>query len=47
VIPEKDANFFVTVASVATKQGARTMALDPESGRLYLVAARYDDQPFG
>jgi streptogramin lyase len=39
VIAEKDANSFVTVASVATKQGARTMALDPESGRLYLVAA--------
>jgi DNA-binding beta-propeller fold protein YncE len=39
VIAEKDANSFVTVASVATKVGARTMALDPESGRLYLVAA--------
>jgi DNA-binding beta-propeller fold protein YncE len=39
VIAEKDANSFVTVASVITKVGARTMALDPESGRLYLVAA--------
>jgi sugar lactone lactonase YvrE len=39
VIAEKDANSFVTLASVATKVGARTMALDPESGRLYLVAA--------
>jgi DNA-binding beta-propeller fold protein YncE len=34
VIAEKDANSFETVASVTTKQGARTMALDPESGRL-------------
>ena len=39
VIGEKDANSFVTVASVATKQGARTMAVDPESGRVFLVAA--------
>jgi hypothetical protein len=39
VIAEKDANSFETVASVTTKQGARTMALDPESRRLYLVAA--------
>jgi DNA-binding beta-propeller fold protein YncE len=39
VIVEKDANSFATVASVATKRGARTMTLDPETGRLYLVAA--------
>jgi streptogramin lyase len=39
VIAEKDANSFATVASVATKRGARTMTLDPETGRLYLVAA--------
>jgi YVTN family beta-propeller protein len=39
VIAEKDANTFVTVASVATMQSARTMAVDPVSGRLYLVAA--------
>ena len=38
-IAEKDANSFTTLASVATKIGARTMALDPASGRLYLVAA--------
>jgi DNA-binding beta-propeller fold protein YncE len=39
VIAEKDPNSFVTLGSIATKVGARTMALDPESGRLYLVAA--------
>ena len=39
VIAEKDANSFASVASVATKRGARTMTLDPETGRIYLVAA--------
>jgi YVTN family beta-propeller protein len=39
VIAEKDADSFATVASVATKRGARTMTLDPETGRIYLVAA--------
>jgi DNA-binding beta-propeller fold protein YncE len=39
VISEKDANTFVTVASVATLRSARTMAVDPVSGRLYVVAA--------
>jgi Domain of unknown function (DUF5074) len=38
VIAERDTNTFVTVASVATKVGARTMAVDPVSGRLYVVA---------
>jgi DNA-binding beta-propeller fold protein YncE len=39
VIEEKDANTFASLESVATKVGARTMAVDPESGRIYLVAA--------
>jgi streptogramin lyase len=39
VIAERDANTFLTVASIATRQGARTMAVDPVRGRLYLVAA--------
>ncbi|MFZ2019113.1 MAG: YncE family protein [Methyloceanibacter sp.] len=39
VIAEKDANSFEAVASVPTALGARTMALDPETGRLYLVTA--------
>ena len=39
VIAEKDANTFVTVASVATLRSARTMAVDPVSGRHYVVAA--------
>jgi streptogramin lyase len=39
VIAEKDVNSFEAVASVTTALGARTMALDPESGRLYLVTA--------
>jgi DNA-binding beta-propeller fold protein YncE len=39
VTEERDANTFVSIESVATKVGARTMAVDPESGRSYLVAA--------
>ena len=39
VIAEKDANSFEAVASVPTALGARTMALDPETGRLYLITA--------
>jgi YVTN family beta-propeller protein len=39
VIQEKDPATFVVVATVNTAISARTMDLDPESGRLYLVAA--------
>jgi DNA-binding beta-propeller fold protein YncE len=39
VIAEKDANSFEALPSVATSLGARTMALDPDTGRIYLVTA--------
>jgi DNA-binding beta-propeller fold protein YncE len=39
VISEKSADSFEVLANVQTKPGARTMTLDPKSGRLYLVAA--------
>ncbi|HZF14652.1 MAG TPA: YncE family protein [Steroidobacteraceae bacterium] len=39
VIGEKGANSFVVLGNVPTMLGARTMTVDPKSGRLYLVAA--------
>src|SRR5579862_4850474 len=39
VIAEKDPQTFVPVATVKTVVSARTMDLDPQSGRIYLVAA--------
>jgi DNA-binding beta-propeller fold protein YncE len=39
VIQEKSANDFVVLGNVTTLLGARTMALDPGTGRLYVVAA--------
>lgn len=42
VIQEKDPNTFVALEPVKTAVTARTMALDPETGRIYLVAADID-----
>jgi DNA-binding beta-propeller fold protein YncE len=39
VIEEKDPQTYVPVATVKTVVSARTMDLDPQSGRIYLVAA--------
>jgi YVTN family beta-propeller protein len=39
VIGEKTPNSFVSLGSVPTMRGARTMTVDPKTGRLYLVAA--------
>jgi hypothetical protein len=39
VIAEAGADKFTVVATIPTAPAARTMALDPESGRLYLVTA--------
>src|SRR5579862_4707620 len=39
VIREVDANHFVSVATIKTALSARTMSVDPASGRLYLAAA--------
>jgi YVTN family beta-propeller protein len=41
VIEEKSPTSFVALPSVATEIGARTMALDPKSGRIFLVAADF------
>lgn len=38
VIKEVNANTFVSVGSIPTKVTARTMSIDPASGRLYVVA---------
>ena len=42
VIQEKDAKTFVALGNVKTAVSARTMAIDPESGRIYLAAAELD-----
>ena len=39
VIEEKDPQTYVSVATVTTMVSARTMDLDPQSGRIYLAAA--------
>jgi YVTN family beta-propeller protein len=39
VISEVSPDTFVTMPAVATEYGARTMALDPKTGRIYLVTA--------
>ena len=39
VIQEKDAQTFIAAATIKTARGARTMAIDPKTGRLFLVAA--------
>jgi YVTN family beta-propeller protein len=39
VIQEKDAQTFIPSRTIKTVPGARTMAIDPETGRLFLVAA--------
>ena len=39
VVAEKDAQTFVPAATITTVPGARTMAIDPQTGRLFLVAA--------
>ncbi|HEY6451348.1 MAG TPA: YncE family protein [Steroidobacteraceae bacterium] len=42
IIQEKDAQTFVALGSIKTAPTARTMGLDPETGRIYLVAADID-----
>ncbi|MGH8263153.1 MAG: YncE family protein [Steroidobacteraceae bacterium] len=42
VIEEKDANTFVAAGTIKTAVSARTMAVDPVSGRIYLAAADVD-----
>jgi DNA-binding beta-propeller fold protein YncE len=42
IIQEKDAQTFVSIGNLKTTASARTMALDPETGRIYLVAAELE-----
>jgi YVTN family beta-propeller protein len=47
IIAEKSPDEYVGLPSVKTEFGARTMALDPESGRIYLVTADFTQNPNG
>lgn len=42
IYEEKDPNTFVALPTVQTARGARTMALDPASGRLFLATSDLD-----
>ncbi|MGB6505071.1 MAG: YncE family protein [Xanthobacteraceae bacterium] len=39
VVAEKSIFYFLSLPAIPTQMGARTMALDPKSGRIYLVTA--------
>jgi YVTN family beta-propeller protein len=39
VVAEKSPDSFVSLPAITTQLGARTMAIDPKSGRIYLVTA--------
>jgi len=45
VIHEDDPDHYTVMANVATQKGARTMALDAKTHRLYLVAAQFGASP--
>ncbi|MCW8808525.1 MAG: YncE family protein, partial [Rhodanobacter sp.] len=45
IVHEDDANHYTVLANVPTRQGARTLALDPASHRVWLVTA--DPAPRG
>lgn len=45
VVHEDSANRYSVIANVPTKRGARTMELDPETHRVYLVTAQLGPQP--
>ena len=45
IIAEKSPDNFVALPPINTQFGARTMALDPDSGRIYLVTADFTQNP--
>jgi YVTN family beta-propeller protein len=45
VVREDDPNHFSLVQNAATVSGARTMALDPTSGKVFLVTAQMTENP--
>ena len=47
VIAEQGAGTFAALGNVSTRLGARTMAVDPDSGRIFLVAGDYQPGALG
>lgn len=45
VIAQESPDRYATPIEIATTRGARTMAVDPKTGRLFLVAADYTEDP--
>jgi DNA-binding beta-propeller fold protein YncE len=45
VIHQDSANHYTVIQTLATKRGARTMALDPGTGKVYLVTADFGPAP--
>ncbi|MGH8162845.1 MAG: YncE family protein [Rhodanobacteraceae bacterium] len=45
VVHEDDADHYSVMTNVATQKSARTLALDPQSGRVYLSAAQFGERP--
>lgn len=45
VVKQIDADHYTVAANVPTQPSARTLALDPQSHRIYLVAARFGPKP--
>ena len=45
VVHQDTPDHYTAVQTLATQRGARTMALDPQSGQLYLVTADYGPAP--
>ncbi len=45
VVKEQSPDSFVVLQTVETQKGARTMALDPNSGRIYLATAAFGPRP--
>jgi hypothetical protein len=45
VIVQNSADSYAAPVEIPTTRGARTMAVDPKSGRIFLVAADYVEDP--
>ncbi len=45
VVHEDDADHYTVVQNVATKRGARTMAVDPDGSHVYVVTAEFGPRP--
>jgi YVTN family beta-propeller protein len=47
IVHEDDPDHFRVIQTLVTQPSARTIAFDPETHRLYLLAARFEPQPAG